>query len=143
MESIITQKFENSSLFFTFFDAPVYLAENINSTNVLQTKGNNNKQIVFLVQYSENVFLPQNHLEIFNKILNALQLNLDDVLIINIREGKDLPEEIFKNISFKKIISMGVLYSNHNALQTLSLSEIITSEENKKQFWTALKKHLA
>ena len=141
MDAIITQKFENTSLFFSFFDTPVYVIEKLNAK--IQTMGSNNKQIVFLVQYNENEFLPQNHLEIFNKILSALQLSMNDVLIANIRKGKDSVESILSTISWKKLISMGMPCSNNNFLQTLSLAEITASEENKKHFWTALKNYIA
>lgn len=150
MDNNINQIFENNSLFKFFFDAPVYLTEKKNVSTqtyehalLIQTKGNNNKKIVFLVQYDEQEFFPQSHLEIFNKILSALQLSMDDILIVNIRKDKDSVIDVINHISSKKIISMGVPCNGNTVLQTLSLTEIITSEENKKQFWISLKKHLA
>jgi hypothetical protein len=84
------------------------LIENITTaTYTLPYLGANEKQIIILVSYENEVYLPDNDLEFLSSILGACQLNIADTAIINCSKIKLLPDAI-KQLSPAYIISFGV-----------------------------------
>src|SRR5580698_7292136 len=83
--------------------------------------GNNQKQILFLVQVENCVFLPDQQLGFLTKILEACKMNLADVAIVNIAGSAIRIDQIKAQLQPLIIIVFGsgieLLGSNHPMFQ--------------------------
>lgn len=59
---------------------PVSTAVTSNNYKIL---GNNQQQVTIVVDFEEEIFLPDKHLQFLTKMLEACKLNLGDVAIVN------------------------------------------------------------
>jgi len=69
--------------------------------------GGNNKNIAFIVNYPDEVFISQSHLDWLGKMLKACQLNLGDIAIINLANNPTTIAEIKKELHSTTIILLG------------------------------------
>jgi hypothetical protein len=71
--------------------------------------GNNEKQIVVLINNNEAAFLSDTQLDFLSKILAACKLTLADVAIVNLAKEKDIDNErIDKEFEPGKVLMFGV-----------------------------------
>ena len=71
--------------------------KSMSETNLWKSLGNNNKNILIVVNTNEAVHLPDNELAFLTGILGACKLSLNDVSIINMNNHS--------NASYKELIS--------------------------------------
>jgi len=69
--------------------------------------GGNQKNITFIVHYPNDVFLPQPHLDWLGKLLEACQLNLGDIAILNIAKTPATIAHIKKELRSSTVILLG------------------------------------
>ncbi|MBL4655936.1 MAG: hypothetical protein JKY33_08960 [Bacteroidia bacterium] len=161
MEDNIVENFSNPTHFSQFFDSPVYIIE---PNPHLQKKednlnflGENDKGIVFLVDYDNEEILSESHQSVFEKILNALGLSFNDCAFINISTCHTLNFELLtEKINMRNLILMGIKYkelniptklsihqiatlNSINILSSYSLNELLEDRKKKEQFWALLK----
>ncbi|MBN4051993.1 hypothetical protein JYT53_00670 [Cytophagaceae bacterium AH-315-L13] len=164
MEDKIVENFSNPTHFSQFFDSPVYIVE---PNPHLQKKednlnflGENDKGIVFLVDYDQEEILSESYQTVFEKILRALELSFKDCAFINISVCSNLDFELLREkLNMRNLILMGIKYNmfnistvlsihqisklnNVNILSSYSLDELLEDRKKKEQFWTLLKKML-
>ena len=70
--------------------------------------GKNKKNICLLVSYADDVYLPDDQLNFLTAILQACQLNLGDVAIVNNARTKLSFEELRKQITCNYLLIFGV-----------------------------------
>lgn len=70
--------------------------------------GNNLKRIVLVVQYPDEVFLPDEQLQFLTKILGACKLNLGDVAILNHGSAAIEIEKVKKQLQPRHVIIFGL-----------------------------------
>jgi hypothetical protein len=70
--------------------------------------GNNSRNVVLLVNYPGEAFLPDEQLQFLTKILGACKLNLGDVAIINQAHLSSDFETIQKELSPQKLLLFGI-----------------------------------
>lgn len=123
--------------------------------------GNNKQKVGILVNFPEDVFLPDKHLQFLTKILEACKMNLGDVAILNhatqkvgITELRPLwqpsalllfgitPEEFGLPINFPEFKSQaydGVIYFTFPPLEVLN-QDSENGKILKSKLWVCLKK---
>jgi hypothetical protein len=70
--------------------------------------GNNRQQVVIVVRFPGEVFLPESHLQMLTKMLGACKLNLGDVAIVNeATQGIDI-NLLKEQLHPKKLLLFGV-----------------------------------
>ncbi|MEP7278390.1 MAG: hypothetical protein ABI813_07100 [Bacteroidota bacterium] len=75
---------------------------------VLQYLGKNQQSICLLVSYTPDVYLPDEQLHFLTTILQACNLNLGDVAIINCRQQSISFAQLRSDISCKYLLLFGV-----------------------------------
>jgi len=130
-------------------------AGNVNKENKIDYLGNNEKRIIFIVNDPLNKFLDESQWKFFNDLLNACQLTMADIALINFHHGKATYHEL-EQLNPGKLFAFGVsameldlpfnipLFQKQNYQgQTLmlcpSLFEIQSSQPLKKQLWNHLR----
>ena len=63
--------------------APVAINKTATTANNYKFLGNNQQQITIIVDYEQEAFIPDKHLQFLTKMLEACKLNLGDVAIVN------------------------------------------------------------
>lgn len=119
--------------------------------------GNNEKGIIFLVKDAANKFLDESQWKFFNDLLNACQLTVADVAVINFYHNPISYEEIKQQFNPSKLLIFGVdssqidlpfnipgfqvqNYSEQTLMLCPALAEIQKDKELKKQLWSGLQK---
>lgn len=74
----------------------------------LRFLGKNQRFISILVNFPGEPFLPESHLELLTKMLNACKLNLGDVAIINIATATVEIEKLKEQLTPKYVLLFGV-----------------------------------
>jgi len=82
--------------------------ETASAKKPIQYLGKNQKAVCLLVNYSKDVYLPDNELNFLTAILQACKLNLGDVAIINFHQQKISFKELREQISCKYLLAFGV-----------------------------------
>ncbi|MEO8584059.1 MAG: hypothetical protein ABI415_09700 [Flavitalea sp.] len=130
-------------------------AKESNPSGILKFLGNNDKHITILVFYPDVAYLPEDALAFLTRILQACQLNMADIAIVNAAKQPNW-NNLLPCISPEKIISFGTpmptkemdLFSIENTdnilwLSAPPLSEFITEPDLAKQYkqklWLCLK----
>lgn len=130
-------------------------------TSSIRFLGNNQQKVGILVNFPEDVFLPDKHLQFLTKILEACKMNLGDVAILNhasqkvgITELRPLwqpkalllfgitPEEFGLPINFPEFKSQsydGVIYYTFPPLEVLN-QDSENGKILKSKLWVCLKK---
>lgn len=121
----------------------------------LTYSGANQKEVLVLINYPSNI--PHEDKELLFKILKAIQLTENDIMLLNISlNNSEQHAHLLKNISCKKIISFGTncptLFSdttpnyqisieqNRTLLKSHPINEIAADVEKKKLLWVQLQK---
>jgi len=125
----------------------------------LKWLGKNKKGIVVLVDYENEVHLPDAQLNFLSNILQACKLNLEDVAILNINRQRPDFENANQELSFRQAILFGVdpSIASLPSFANFSIQEIggkqwltapaievlndnsATGKQQKGALWTALK----
>lgn len=71
--------------------------ETVKSEKDWKYLGDNNRNILIMVDYKEAVYLPDDHLVFLSSILSACKIGLDDVVILNLKGHN--------NVNYKELIS--------------------------------------
>ncbi len=74
----------------------------------IQYLGKNQKGVCLLVDYANEVYLPDDQLNFLTSILLACKLNLGDVAIINVHKQKISFDELRKQVSCNYLLIFGV-----------------------------------
>ena len=131
------------------------------ATSTINYLGDNQKRILIVVNHDQVAYLTDDELSFFTKVLNACDLSLADVAIVN---WCNLEEKnyttVIKELQSKKILLFNLTpiefglplhfppfqiqeFDKHTYLQAPSLASIEQDVATKKQLWTALKKLFA
>ncbi|MEO5592842.1 MAG: hypothetical protein ABIR15_11805 [Chitinophagaceae bacterium] len=84
------------------------LPENTVTKKSIQYLGKNQKGICLLVNYTKDVYLPDDQLNFLTAILQACRLNLGDVAIINHSREKITFDELRKQLTCNYLLVFGV-----------------------------------
>lgn len=121
-------------------------------------KGSNKKQALVINQLDDAQEVYAEHMLFLEKILGAVNLDMDDIALINIPAGKSCRFVQLKNeLEFNSLIAFGVMperlslsinykkYHGFNFLETNiliadSLMELMPDKKNKALLWNELKK---
>lgn len=120
--------------------------------------GNNKKNILFVVNYSNATYLPDEELSFLTNILTASKLDLGDVAIINLRNypQKDY-KDILNHFNSKTIFLFGIepvdfglpvdfphfqvqSFANNTFLYTPALEERHSDKLFKSKLWVCLQR---
>ena len=126
--------------------------------NGLVFLGNNQKNILLIVQEENAVYLPDKDLNFLVDILTACKLSLSDTALINVFENKGINYKILLE-KFKPaiIVLFGIepsklefplqfpyyqlqQYNNQTYLNAPSLNALAADKQKKLQLWASLKK---
>lgn len=77
-------------------------------SNNFKFLGNNEQHIVIIVQFQEETFLPDPHLQFLTKMLEACKLNLGDVAIVNHARTEVDMEKIKEQLNPSQVLLFGV-----------------------------------
>ena len=119
--------------------------------------GKNNKNFLVLVNYAAEEFIDPAHLTALESILKRLEVAIDDVAILNMKNHAHADLNVLSQFfSPKKLLIMGdaalpagtkkpalnALFklNGYNALFSFSFAEMMESNDNKKAFWEQMKK---
>src|SRR5690554_1120825 len=125
----------------------------------LNTYGNNNKNILFVISDNNNEFLSADAEIAFMKILRALKLELEDIVMLNYNhnqpEGGLTFEKVKERLNPKNCIFLGTepqllgiegcaenilkIKDNIQFLYSYSFEEMLRDIEKKRLFWDAIK----
>lgn len=130
-------------------------------TATYKTLGNNKQHITIIVNYSNEVFLPEADLQFLTKMLSACKLNMADVAIVNYATSEPAIDHLKQQLQPKFILLFGVepgaiqlpisfpafkeqAYAGSTFLTTPSLQllnqETEEAKKLKRQLWECLKK---
>lgn len=151
-------KKETAEAVTTFTADAIPAAQPANNHEPLRFLGNNQKQVVVLVNYTGVSFIPDQALAFLTNILKACRLTLADVAIINIAHYPDLTYPLLQKVTAYRYlllfdestlrISLPVnfpayqvqAFNNATYLLSHTLEEIEANKELKTKLWTSLKK---
>lgn len=141
--------------------AEVVITEEKQSSEPIRFLGNNKQKVGLLVNFPDDVFLPDKHLQFLTKILEACKMNLGDVAILNhasqkvgITELRPLwqpsaillfgvsPEEFGLPLTFPEFKSQaydGIIYYTFPPLEVLN-QDSENGKILKSKLWVCLKK---
>ena len=120
--------------------------------------GNNNKQVVILVNYTDTVYIPDEQLNFLTSVLTACKLSLDDVAILNTNQIGSIPfKELYKTVPAKSVLLFDIMteaislpinfplfqvqsFDGINYLTAPPLDKIEKDKSFKMDLWTSLKK---
>jgi hypothetical protein len=88
-------------------NVPIGKISSAEESSTVRFLGNNQKQILFLVQVENCVFLPDQQLGFLTKILEACKINLADVAIVNLAGSVTTLDQIKAQLNPVIIIGFG------------------------------------
>jgi hypothetical protein len=124
----------------------------------INSLGENKKNILFLVNNSQNKFLADNEMKLLTDLLTACKISMEDIALVNYNQNLELNyQDLFDQFQSKKILIFGITASNlglpfnipffqiqkfQEQLYMIgpSLSEFINNVELKKELWISLQK---
>jgi DNA polymerase III psi subunit len=134
--------------------APSYAMDN--SLADYPTKGDNQRGVLIVNKESTDAALSQSSETLLNKILKAVDLSWDDVLVINVNGQPPLPfYKLKRTQQFERVLSLGVDFSTmglkikipkHNILdfydvqllKSIPLEQLARDKKQKRQLWQSL-----
>ncbi|MEM8969312.1 MAG: hypothetical protein AAGE93_23040 [Bacteroidota bacterium] len=139
-----------------FFQEPIYIANETTEGTAYQPLGNNMWRVLVLVDESDVSHLSQESKQLLEKILQAVQLSLDDICLVNIQQAPEpnrvefeleysyyitfgMPPEAWQFNSFSKKYVVDKDDTGKAYLWADSLIEIASDVEKKKALWISLK----
>jgi hypothetical protein len=119
--------------------------------------GKNNKNFLILVNYATEEFIAPAHLTALKNILKRLEVAIDDVAILNMKNYAQVELDVLSDFfSPKKLLIMGdtalpsgmqkpdlnalFKFNGYDMLFSFSFAEMMESNDNKKAFWEQMKK---
>ena len=158
---LISDLYKNVLISSTKMSMPTKKAENKPETkNLVEYLGENKKNIVIIVEDKEVVFITDEKLQLLTNLLQACNLSLADVAIINIANKNLNYSTIKTELQFNNLLMMGInikqfelplifsknkvqQFNNSNLLITENLSDLLGNstevKTEKKALWNALK----
>ncbi len=85
--------------------------------------GNNLRQVAILVQYEDEVYLPEEQLQFLTSILKACQLNIADIAIINAARHPAGPDTLKENLGTRQLIVFGVFKGITDGMEAFTIAE--------------------
>ncbi len=137
-------------------DTETTLAKNV-SAGTIKYLGKNEKNILLLIYRETHAFLDDDALSFLMSILNACNLSMQDVALVNVHNDADaVYEKLNAQFEPSKIIFFDTAphllnfpvkiptyklqnYNNQQYLCAASLSTLMQNKEEKKQLWMLLK----
>ena len=89
--------------------------------------GKNLMQFVIMVDYDNEVYLPEIQLNFISNILKACQMNLADVAIVNVNKQHIRFEDLTEQLNPKNIVLFGIDSASYTFHTHLNVFNIITS----------------
>lgn len=139
----------------TIQDEPAKKASNKLKINCL---GENKKNILFLVNNSQNKFLADNEMKLLTDLLTACKISMEDIALVNYNQNPEFNyQDLIDQFQSKKILVFGITASNLGLpfnipffqiqkfqeqmyMISPSLSDFINNVEMKKELWISLQK---
>jgi len=121
--------------------------------------GDNLKRIVFLVENTEAIYLPDDQLSFLLDILTACKLTMADIAIVNLTNSKQVTyKEISKVLNAEIVILFGLSpdaislplqiphyqvqkFNNQVYLSSVGLKQLQADKLEKMKLWSCLKKN--
>jgi hypothetical protein len=138
-------------------DIPPVVQEKSSEPFMFKHLGNNAKNILIVVDYTETAYLPDDHLNFLTKIISACKISLADVAIINLQayKGKTY-EEIMEYFKSKIVLLFAVTpkefgmpvqfpyfqvqsFNRTTFLSNPPLHDIYNDESEKRKLWDCMK----
>lgn len=88
-------------------DVPPAIAGEKEVVNPLKFLGNNARRVILLVSNPSDTFLPDDELNLLTQILNACELTLADVAIINLARSKTTISVVQEQLNPRHLIMLG------------------------------------
>ena len=147
-----------SSLIESVNDKTAFLPENISGDIHWKYLGNNQKNILIIVDYKNTVHLPDEQLIFLTKMLSACALSLNDVAIVNINHHPGLFHKEFNAFfNYTKVFLFNIEpasfglpvsfphyqvqpFSGKTFLFTPSLNDIEKDKVQKSKLWVCLRR---
>lgn len=120
--------------------------------------GANGRNILFLVNDTQNKFLAENEMKLLSDLLNACKISMEDIVLVNYDQNRGVNyRELTDQFQSKKILIFGVTaadlelpftipffqiqkYQEQTYLISPSLSDFSSNVALKKELWNCLKK---
>lgn len=123
----------------------------------IRSLGDNQKQILFLVNNTSTGFLPEEEMELLTNLISACKLSMADVALVNFNSNKKNYQEFNAQFKPKKILIFGIETSEldlpfaipHFQIQPFhqqfyltapSLNNFLNNKNLKKELWICLQK---
>ena len=123
----------------------------------IRSLGDNQKQILFLVENSTSSFLPEEEMELLTNLITACKLSMADIALVNFNSNKKSYQEFNAQFKPKKILIFGIgttelelpfaiphfqiqPFHQQFYLSAPSLKEFLRNKNLKKELWVCLQK---
>lgn len=87
---------------------PANKAEKQQAANTIQFLGKNQQHICVLVNYEQEVYLPDAQLQFLTAILQACKLNLGDVAIVNYHQQQPTISQLITALKCRSLLIFGI-----------------------------------
>lgn len=138
---------------------PAAIKANVStSQNSFKSLGNNQKNVLICVNYTESANMPDAQLQFLTNLLKACKLGLNDVAIINMNNFEDASyTDILENFKSKVVMLFGLTaqqfgfpfeipeyqvqqFAGKTVIHSPALHEIENDKVEKGKLWMSLKK---
>ncbi len=123
----------------------------------IESLGENQRNVLFIVNDSTHKFLPDEEMELLTRLVSACQLSLADIALVNFHSNKYNYQQYNDQFQPKKILIFGVKNANlelpfdipHFQVQQFqqqfyltapSLNALLNNTALKKELWASLQK---
>lgn len=124
----------------------------------LTALGENGRNILFLVNDTQNKFLAENEMKLLSDLLNACKISMEDIVLVNYDQNRSVNyRDLTEKFESKKILIFGVTagelelpftipffqiqkYQEQTYLICPALSDFSDNVSLKKELWNCLKK---
>jgi len=123
----------------------------------IRSIGDNQKQILFLVNNSEAPFLPEEEMALLTNLITACKLSMADIALVNFNSNKKPYENFNEQFKPKKILIFGIEttelglpfaipyfqiqpFHQQFYLSAPSLKEFLNNKNLKMELWVCLQK---
>ena len=132
--------------------------KNLSKKIKINSLGDNERNILFLVNNNENKFLADDEMKLLTDLLQACKISMGDIALVNFYENREMNyQELLEQFQSKKILMFGVSAADLDLPFAIpffqiqkfqeqiymicpSLSDFINNVELKKDLWKSLKK---
>lgn len=123
----------------------------------INSLGGNQKQILFLVNDSQNKFLPDNEMDLLSNLISACKLSMEDIALVNHYNTFVNYHQLTENFQSKKILMFGITTSDLELpfsipffqiqpfqqqlyMTAPPLNDFLNNKNLKKDLWISLQK---